>query len=72
MNSQTSGTVNPFDDDSHPFLVLVNQRGDYSLWPAFAAQPSGWMRVLGPGSRKECLDWVDSHWTALQPAAALH
>lgn len=72
MNSQASGTVNPFDDDHHSFLVLVNQQGEHSLWPTFAAEPMGWLRVHGPDSRSACMEWVDSHWTALQNAADLH
>jgi len=72
MNSPTSGTVNPFDDDSHSFLVLVNARGDYSLWPTFAAEPTGWLRVHGPSTRDDCLGWVDRRWTALQTAAVAH
>jgi len=72
MTLQTSGTVNPFDDDSHRFLVLVNERGEYSLWPEWAASPMGWLSVLGPTSRAACLDWVDHHWTALRSVVAPH
>lgn len=70
MTSQSSGTINPFDDDSHRFTVLVNARGEHSLWPEFAAEPMGWMRVHGPDSRDACMRWVDTHWTAMQNASA--
>lgn len=72
MNAQNPGTVNPFDDDSQSFLVLVNARGDFSLWPTFATEPMGWLRAHGPGSRDECLGWVDQHWTAMKSAAQAH
>lgn len=34
--------VNPFDDPDATFLVLVNDEGQHSLWPAFADVPDGW------------------------------
>ena len=38
---------NPFDDTDGRFLVLVNDEGQHSLWPAFAEVPAGWTVVLG-------------------------
>ena len=37
---------NPFDDTEGTFLVLVNEEGQHSLWPAFAEVPAGWTVVL--------------------------
>ncbi|MBY6264978.1 MbtH family protein [Azospirillum sp. 412522] len=62
--------VNPFDDESRPFLVLVNAAGQHSLWPDFAAVPDGWTRVFGPAARAACLDHIEAAWTGLTPAAA--
>ncbi|MFI8348143.1 MbtH family protein [Streptomyces sp. NPDC085596] len=60
--------VNPFDDESGKFLVLVNEEGQYSLWPANLAVPGGW-RAGGPeGSRQECLDAIEAAWTDMRPA----
>jgi MbtH protein len=60
---------NPFDDADAAFLVLVNQEGQYSLWPAFRAAPEGW-RAVGPrGARQDCLDWIEAHWTDMRPAS---
>ncbi|MGW3339609.1 MbtH family protein [Streptomyces sp. NPDC001009] len=61
--------VNPFDDESGKFLVLVNEEAQYSLWPATLAVPGGW-RVDGPeGSRQECLDAIEAAWTDMRPAS---
>ena len=58
--------VNPFDDENGTFLVLVNDELQYSLWPGFREVPSGW-RTVGPqGSRKECLDYIEQHWTDMR------
>lgn len=72
MTSRISEALNPFDDDSLRFIVLVNERGEHSLWPIFAAEPKGWMCVHGPASRGECLDWVDAHWTTIFKTASWH
>ncbi|MFB7938266.1 MbtH family protein, partial [Streptomyces sp. NPDC056049] len=37
-----SDSVNPFDNAENPFHVVVNDEGQHSLWPAFAAVPAGW------------------------------
>ncbi len=61
--------ANPFDGDGE-FLVLVNDQGQHSLWPGFAAVPEGWTVTYGPGERQRALDWITAHWTDLTPAAA--
>ena len=58
---------NPFDDQSTSFLVLVNDEGQHSLWPAFADVPAGWSIAHGEGSRAECLEYIDAHWTDMRP-----
>jgi MbtH protein len=59
--------VNPFDDENGRFIVLVNDEGQYSLWPDFMDVPAGW-RVVGPsGDRATCLAWIDETWTDMRP-----
>lgn len=55
--------VNPFDDERHAFLVLVNAAGQFSLWPGFAAIPEGWDAVFGPAGRAACLDRIEADWS---------
>ncbi len=61
--------VNPFDDEQYQFTVLVNQKGQYSLWPDFADAPPGWERRFGPAPRAECVDYIERHWHAINPFA---
>ncbi|RLM24494.1 antibiotic synthesis protein MbtH [Brenneria alni] len=61
--------LNPFDDDSLTFFVLMNQQQQYSLWPAFAAQPAGWESVYGPQSRAACIEYTEKHWLDMRPAS---
>ncbi|MBI6550235.1 MbtH family protein [Xenorhabdus lircayensis] len=60
---------NPFDDDEISFYVLINNQQQYSLWPAFAAQPPGWERVIGPDSRTACIAYIEEHWVDMRPAS---
>ncbi|GAA5702306.1 MbtH family protein [Streptomyces avermitilis] len=59
--------TNPFDNEEATFLVLVNDEGQYSLWPAFAEIPEGWTTEHGEATRQECLTFIDEHWTDMRP-----
>jgi MbtH protein len=59
--------TNPFDDPDGTFLVLVNDEGQHSLWPAFAAVPAGWAVAHGRATRQACLDYVEANWTDMRP-----
>ncbi|HLS75173.1 MAG TPA: MbtH family protein [Nocardia sp.] len=62
---------NPFDDDTAEFYVLVNDEGQHSLWPVFAAVPTGWRIVHGAATRDSCLDYVENHWLDMRPASLI-
>jgi MbtH protein len=63
--------TNPFDDPEGQFLVLVNQEGQHSLWPSFAAVPAGWTTVFGPDAKGAALDYVERNWTDLRPQSLI-
>ncbi|GFG49805.1 MbtH family protein [Mycolicibacterium agri] len=61
---------NPFDDETGRFLVLVNDEEQYSLWPSFAAVPTGWTVVFGDPDgtdRDSALRYVEENWTDMRP-----
>lgn len=58
---------NPFEDPDGSFLVLVNDEGQHSLWPAFAERPEGWTVALGESPRADALAYVEAHWTDMRP-----
>ena len=60
-------SINPFDDESGTFLVLVNDEDQHSLWLAFADIPAGWQKAFGEAGRAECLAYVEEHWTDIRP-----
>jgi MbtH protein len=64
-------STNPFDDDNGTFYALVNDEGQYSLWPTFVPVPDGWTVVHGPASRQECLDHIEANWTDMRPKSLI-
>ncbi len=64
--------MNPFDDADGTFSVLINQEGQYSLWPEFATVPQGWDVAFGPGDRSSCLEYVDEHWVDMRPRSLVN
>lgn len=60
---------NPFDVESGRFLALVNDEGQFSLWPAHLDIPGGWRAEGSEGSRQECLDLIEASWTDMRPAS---
>lgn len=53
--------------DGDVFIVLVNDEGQHSIWPAGSAVPEGWSQIGPIGSRAECLAFVDANWTDMRP-----
>jgi MbtH protein len=59
--------VNPFEDTESSFVVLVNDEGQYSLWPSFMHVPAGWTVVVEETDRATCLDYIEATWTDMRP-----
>ncbi|PPK63648.1 MbtH family protein [Actinokineospora auranticolor] len=60
-------STNPFDDENGTFQALVNDEGQYSLWPTFLEVPAGWTVAFGPDSRAAVLAYVEDTWTDMRP-----
>ncbi|HEY9242467.1 MAG TPA: MbtH family protein [Streptosporangiaceae bacterium] len=58
---------NPFEDEEGRYYALVNEEGQYSLWPTFVDVPEGWEIVHGEDSRQACLDFIEENWTDMRP-----
>ncbi|MGN7893395.1 MbtH family protein [Bacillus sp. 22475] len=59
--------TNPFENDNYTYKVLINEEGQYSLWPAFLDVPIGWNVVYEEASRQSCLEYVEYNWKDLDP-----
>jgi MbtH protein len=53
--------------ETQTYTVVVNDEDQYSIWPSNRGLPAGW-RVTGePGTREECLAYINVHWTDMRP-----
>jgi MbtH protein len=59
--------TNPFEDEDGIYLVLINDEGQYSLWPKDIDIPAGWSIIHPADNRKTCLDFINEHWTDMRP-----
>jgi len=59
--------TNPFEDEDGRYLVLVNDEGQHSLWPASLDVPAGWTVAYPGGSRQDALAYVEASWTDMRP-----
>ena len=70
FSAKETGTMNPFDDPSGNFVVLVNDEHQHSLWPSSLDAPQGWAIAHGTGSRQACLEYIGENWPDITPASA--
>lgn len=59
--------TNPFEDETGTYFVLINDEGQYSLWPTFIDVPAGWTVTHDSDTRQHCIDYVNEHWTDMRP-----
>ncbi|MBG0830942.1 MbtH family protein [Planomonospora sp. ID67723] len=59
--------TNPFEDPDGSYLALINDEGQYSLWPAWAEIPAGWTVAFGEDTRQACLEHIETNWTDMRP-----
>lgn len=51
-------------------VVVVNDEGQYSVWPAGRPRPAGWHDGGFAGGLDACLDFIERTWTDLRPISA--
>jgi MbtH protein len=52
---------------SQIYEVVVNQEGQYSIWPVNKAVPNGWSTVGKQGPKESCLEFISEVWTDMRP-----
>jgi MbtH protein len=53
--------------DGEEFKILINDEGQYSLWPSAVSVPLGWQETGPVGSKDVCLEFVQENWTDMRP-----
>ncbi|MDR4652311.1 MAG: MbtH family protein [Nitrosomonas sp.] len=56
-----------FDSEDMIFRVVVNHEEQYSIWPEYKDIPAGWRDAGKTGTKKECLDYIETVWTDMRP-----
>lgn len=49
------------------YKVVVNHEEQYSIWPAWRDNPSGWRDVGKEGEKDDCLEYIRQVWTDMRP-----
>jgi MbtH protein len=63
--------ADPFENDEIDYKVVVNDEGQYSIWPEFREVPAGWSAAGPNGRRQHCLDWIEANWTDMRPKSLI-
>ena len=50
-----------------PYIVVINDEEQYSIWPEGREIPAGWRAVGKSGTKDECLAYVEEVWTDMRP-----
>ncbi len=56
-----------FDREDAIFNVVINHEEQYSIWPHYKALPPGWTPTGFTGTKKECVEHIDTVWTDMRP-----
>ena len=49
------------------FQVVVNDEGQYSIWPVEIAIPPGWRDAGVTGAKEDCLERIGELWQDMRP-----
>lgn len=64
--------TNPFEIENEKiYYVLMNDEGQYSLWPNFSGIPEGWNIVFGLDDRANCLAYIEKNWVDQRPKSLM-
>lgn len=55
------------DWQSGKLRVVVNDEGQYSVWPVERDLPNGWREAGLQGNKEECLEYINRVWTDMRP-----
>lgn len=54
-------------EDDRPYVVVVNDEEQFSIWLEERPLPPGWRDAGYRGSRTACLDHIERTWTDMRP-----
>ncbi len=54
-------------EDGMPYIAVVNDEEQYSIWPGHRPLPDGWRSTGVSGPKQDCLDHIEKVWTDMRP-----
>jgi MbtH protein len=69
MNTPTKTSIDAHTIDGDSFTALINDEGQFSIWPSKKEIPAGWKDVGFIGSKAEVSTYIDEHWIDMRPAS---
>jgi MbtH protein len=55
------------DEDARRYRAVINDEGQYSIWPIDRDPPPGWAAAGPSVTKAECLAHISVAWTDLRP-----
>lgn len=55
------------EEDTTLYKVLINQKEQYSIWPANRDSPLGWRDAGKSGSKQDCVEYIERAWADTRP-----
>ena len=55
------------EEDNNIYIVVMNHEEQYSIWLEYKPIPEGWRQIGQPGSKRECLEYINTVWTDMRP-----
>jgi MbtH protein len=59
--------MDPDQQDTRIYKVVINAEEQYSIWPADRPNAAGWSDVGRSGTKDECLAFIKNVWTDMRP-----
>lgn len=56
-------------EDTTIYEAVVNDKEQYSIWPADRELPQGWREAGKRGLKPEVLAWIEQVWTDMRPGS---
>ncbi|HEV2962311.1 MAG TPA: MbtH family protein [Candidatus Angelobacter sp.] len=54
-------------EDQTIYTAVMNHEEQYSIWPVHRDMPLGWTACGKPGTKAECLAYIEEVWTDMRP-----
>lgn len=55
------------EDEERLYSIVVNNKEQYSIWPADRENPIGWRKIGVNGPKKQCLEFIQEVWMDMLP-----